>query len=141
MKNKLSKKEFNLLAKDGRKVVPFFKRIMADTITPTAAWANLSMHSDYGFILESVEKAKKNGRYSYVGINPSRIFEYDQRSLFEVINGKRKKIDANFFDFLKNLNDSHKSQKLDQLPHFTGGIVGYFGYETVSYTHLRAHET
>ena len=82
MKNKLSKKEFNLLAKDGRKVVPFFKRIMADTITPTAAWANLSMHSDYGFILESVEKAKKNGRYSYVGINPSRIFEYDQRTLF-----------------------------------------------------------
>ena len=77
MKNKLSKKEFNLLAKDGRKVVPFFKRIMADTITPIAAWANLSMHSDYGFILESVEKAKKNGRYSYVGINPSRIFEYD----------------------------------------------------------------
>ena len=89
MKNKLSKKEFNLLAKDGRKVVPFFKRIMADTITPTAAWANLSMHSDYGFILESVEKAKKNGRYSYVGINPSRIFEYDQRSLFEVINGEK----------------------------------------------------
>ena len=68
MKNKLSKKEFNLLAKDGRKVVPFFKRIMADTITPTAAWANLSMHSDYGFILESVEKAKKNGRYSYAEI-------------------------------------------------------------------------
>ena len=133
MKNKLSKKEFNLLAKDGRKVVPFFKRIMADTITPTAAWANLSMHSDYGFILESVEKAKKNGRYSYVGINPSRIFEYDQRSLFEVINGKRKKIDANFFDFLKNLNDSHKSQKLDQLPHFTGGIVGYFGYEMIDF--------
>ena len=97
MKNKLSKKEFNLLAKDGRKVVPFFKRIMADTITPTAAWANLSMHSDYGFILESVEKAKKNGRYSYVGINPSRIFEYDQRSLFEVINGKRKKINAFIF--------------------------------------------
>ena len=111
MKNKLSKKEFNLLAKDGRKVVPFFKRIMADTITPTAAWANLSMHSDYGFILESVEKAKKNGRYSYVGINPSRIFEYDQRILFEVINGKRKKIDANFFDFLKNLNDSHKRDR------------------------------
>jgi len=133
MKNKLTKKEFNLLAKDGRKVVPFFKRIMADTITPIAAWANLSMHSDYGFILESVEKAKKNGRYSYVGINPSRIFEYDQRSLFEVINGKRKKIDANFFDFLKNLNDSHKSQKLDQLPHFTGGIVGYFGYEMIDF--------
>ena len=72
MKNKLSKKEFNLLAKDGRKVVPFFKRIMADTITPTAAWANLSMHSDYGFILESVEKAKKNG----TEINLYPIHEY-----------------------------------------------------------------
>ena len=48
-------------------------------------------------------------------------------------NGKRKKIDANFFDFLKNLNDSHKSQKLDQLPHFTGGIVGYFGYEMIDF--------
>ena len=84
MKNKLTKKEFSLLAEDGRKIVPFFKRIMADTITPIAAWANLSMHSDYGFILESVEKAKKNGRYSYVGINPSRIFEYDKLSLIHI---------------------------------------------------------
>ena len=133
MKNKLTKKEFSLLAEDGRKIVPFFKRIMADTITPIAAWANLSMHSNYGFILESVEKAKKNGRYSYVGIKPSRVFEYEQKTLFEIVDGKRKKIDNDFFDFLKNLNDSYKSQKLDQLPHFTGGIVGYFGYEMIDF--------
>lgn len=131
MKNKLTKKEFKLLAKDGRKIVPFFKRIMADTITPIAAWANLSMNSDHGFILESVEKAKKNGRYSYVSINPSRVFEYDRKILYELKNGKRIKINNNFIDFLKDLNESYKSSKIDQLPHFSGGMVGYLGYEMI----------
>ena len=53
--------------------VPVYKRILADLLTPVAAWVHLSQKTQYAFLLESVEKGNQYARYSYVGINPQKI--------------------------------------------------------------------
>src|SRR5262245_6013661 len=61
--------EFKELAQRGT-FVPVYKEIVADMLTPVSAFLKVAEHSDYAFLLESVEGGEQVGRYSFLGKDP-----------------------------------------------------------------------
>ncbi|NQU66936.1 MAG: anthranilate synthase component I [Candidatus Marinimicrobia bacterium] len=131
-KTKLTFKNFQDLAKRYQ-TVPVYKHILADLLTPVAAWVHLTQKSEYAFLLESVIKGSQYTRYSYVGINPNKILvhQYGQTSITE--NGNTTETDKPFIDILRETQAEYNIAKLPGIPTFTGGLVGYLGYETIAW--------
>ena len=122
--------EFKKLAQK-YKTIPVYKKVLADLLTPISAYMRLEKKSDYAFILESVEKGERYGRYSFIGRNPNLIVR-SQNGKTQILDQSRwidKSI--NFLDFLRKLQRDYKAPKLSGMPHFTGGMVGYMGYECI----------
>ena len=90
----------------------YSKVIMADTLTPVSVYQKISKGSERAFLLESVEKGERQGRYSFIGVDPEGRF-----------SGSLQELRAEF--------QQHKKAPLD-LPPFTGGAVGFFNYEMIS---------
>src|SRR4030095_4555209 len=100
-------------------VIPVYKSVIADFLTPVSAFLKLEKDRPYAFLLESVEGGERIARYSFLGGDPFLITRYR--------DGKPP-------DFMHNLRTTmsrFKSVKLPNLPPFTGGAVGYFGYDMV----------
>ena len=114
-------------------VVPVYKQILADLLTPVLAWTHLSSSSNYAFLLESVENGNNYSRYSYLGIDPNKIITHSNGLTKEIIDAHTKIIDKPFIELLKNIRNEYNLNKIPELPSFTGGLVGYMGYETISW--------
>jgi anthranilate synthase component 1 len=124
--------EIEALAKDYN-VIPICKEIYADIITPITLLRKISQVSDRYYLLESIEGGEKWGRYSFLGFNPivqvtckNKIVTMEDGSLRQIETDKP-------FDVLRSLLEQYKSPKLSGMPPFTGGLVGYFGYEMIGY--------
>ena len=131
-KTQLTFNEFQDLAR-GCTTVPVYKRILADLLTPVAAWVHLSQKTEYAFLLESVEKGNQYSRYSYVGINPQKILMHNNGKTTITENGKTIDIDTPFLTLLRETQSQYNMTKLPGIPSFTGGLVGYLGYETIAW--------
>ena len=125
-------KKFSQLAKK-HTTIPVYKSFLADLISPVAAWARLNQKSDYGFMFESVEKGNQYSRYSYLGINTSKILKSENNTISIIEDDVEKKVDTNFFDLMKKEQKKHSSKSIEGMPPFTGGFVGFLGYETISW--------
>jgi anthranilate synthase component 1 len=100
-------------------VIPVYKSVIADFLTPVSAFLKLEKNQEYAFLLESVEGGERIARYSFLGVGPFLITRY------------RDGQPANFIQDLRSAMNRFKSVKLPNLPPFTGGAVGYFGYDMV----------
>jgi len=112
-------KEIRRLREQGN-VIPVYKSVIADFLTPVSAFLKLEKDRPYAFLLESVEGGETVARYSFLGCDPFLITRY------------RK--DQPSDEFMQNLRSTlrrFKSVTLPNLPPFTGGAVGYFGYDMV----------
>ncbi|GHU36586.1 anthranilate synthase component I [Clostridia bacterium] len=109
-----------VLARDSSfRSIPLSREIFSDTRTPIETLKILKNVSDHCFILESVEDAKKWGRYTFLGFEPTLT-----------ISGKTG-------DPTKEIRETiadYKAPRFDYLPPFTGGLVGYFSYDFLKYT-------
>ncbi|MEC9050569.1 MAG: anthranilate synthase component I [Candidatus Neomarinimicrobiota bacterium] len=132
-KTQLTYDKFQGLVSQGCETVPIYKRILADLLTPVAAWVHLSQKSEYAFLLESVEKGNQYSRYSYVGINPQKILMHNNGKTTITENGKTIDIDTPFLALLRETQSQYNMTKLPGIPSFTGGLVGYLGYETIAW--------
>ena len=100
-------------------IIPVYKSVIADFLTPVSAFLKLEKDRSYAFLLESVEGGERIARYSFLGGDPFLIKRYR--------NGQPP-------DFIENLRSTmarFHSVSLPNLPPFTGGAVGYFGYDMV----------
>src|SRR6266516_2871418 len=100
-------------------VIPVYKSVIADFLTPVSAFLKLEKDRSHAFLLESIEGGERIARYSFLGGDPFLIKRYR---------------DGQPADFMQNLRatmDRFKSVKLPNLPPFTGGAVGYFGYDMI----------
>jgi anthranilate synthase component I len=121
--------EFVDLAKRGT-FVPVCKEIVADLLTPVSAFLKIAEHSDYAFLLESVEGGEHVGRYSFLGKDPFLILRSrDGRTLIERA-GAITTAEKPFIETLRELMNSFQSPFVPGLPRFTGGAVGYLSYDT-----------
>jgi anthranilate synthase component I len=100
-------------------VIPVYKSVIADFLTPVSAFLKLEKDRSHAFLLESIEGGERIARYSFLGVDPFLITRY------------RDGEPANFIQNLRETMGRFKSVKLSNLPPFTGGAVGYFGYDMV----------
>ena len=122
--------EFVELAQRGT-FVPVCKEIVADLLTPVSAFLKIAEHSDYAFLLESVEGGEHVGRYSFLGKDPFLILRVrGGRAQIEQA-GTVTDCDEPFLDVLRELMNRFRSPFVPGLPRFTGGAVGYLGYDAV----------
>src|SRR5580693_622502 len=124
--------EFSELARRST-FVPVVKEMVADLLTPVSAFLKSAEHSDYAFLLESVEGGEHVGRYSFLGKDPFLILRArDGRTTIERA-GKVTASDRPFIDTLRGLMADFRSPFVPDLPRLTGGAVGYLGYGAASW--------
>lgn len=114
-----------------RLVVPVFKRLGADLLTPVSAFLTLRQGSTYSFLLESVEGGEKLARYSFIGKNPYRVLRATGSSVIIEDAEGRRSADGNVFEAMQRELDRYTEVKISGLPRFTCGAVGYLGYDAV----------
>lgn len=118
------------------KIIPVSREIMSDIRTPIEVLRILKNYSRHCYILESVKNQEKWGRYTFLGFNPSlEITCTDGRTAIKnVVTGEIKvKERSNPADEIRALLADYTSPKIEGLPPFTGGLVGYFSYDYIKY--------
>jgi anthranilate synthase component 1 len=124
--------EFKDLAQRGT-FVPVYKEIVADLLTPVSAFLKIAEHSDYAFLLESVEGGEQVGRYSFLGKDPFLILRSRGGRTTIERAGQVTAVATPFIDTLRELMAGFHSPFVPGLPRFTGGAVGYLGYDAAAW--------
>lgn len=131
-----SKSEFLKLAKKGR-LIPVSREIVADIETPVSAFSKIAGKNS--FLLESVEGGENVARYSFLGCDPYLIFE-SKGSSIQIISRKAKgrrpeveMIQGDPLKVLKEILKKYEPVRVEGLPRFHGGAVGYIGYDMVRF--------
>lgn len=122
--------EFEQLARQGN-VIPIAESMLADMLTPVSAFLKLCGENENGFLLESVEGGEKVARYSFLGRRPSEWIRFDGKQVHITSQSGQKTVDVDIFSYLQSRLHTYRFVKNPDLPYFSGGIVGSFGYETV----------
>ena len=95
--------EFRRLAKQGN-LVPVFKSVVADELTPVSAFRRLAQGRAYSCLLESVEGGEKLGRYTYLGIDPFMLMRCRGERIRVQRGRQTEDIKGNIFDVLRELS-------------------------------------
>src|SRR5215475_1203440 len=128
--------EFKELAVQGN-LVPVTRRLLADLETPLSAYRKIRGPAE-SFLFESVEGGEHLGRYSFVGCNPRAIVRQSGQSVEYIQEGKVieratvSRAEGGMRDGLAMIEKVLKKYRpvtLPNLPRFTGGAVGFIGYE------------
>ena len=122
--------------------VPIVHETLADLDTPLSVYLKLA-NSPYSYLLESAQNAgddgEKWGRYSIIGL-PARTIIKVTGSLVEVISDGEITESIQTDDpltFVEEFQKRFAVENIEGLPRFFGGLVGYFGYDTVRYVEPR----
>ncbi len=123
--------EFRELAKRGN-VVPIYCEILGDLETPVSAFRKIH-RGRHGFLLESVQGGEKWARYSFLGTEPARIWvarghEIEERTRAGDVERRRV---PDVLSALRERLSAYRPVVLPELPRFSGGAVGYIGYDLV----------
>jgi len=124
--------EFAELAKQGN-VVPVYRQLLGDTITPVSAFGPLN-DSDYAFLLESASGGEKVGRYSFLGCDPFMIFSSRRDKVRITRDGHtEEKSSDDPIGELQALVQHLKAVPVRDVPSFCCPAVGYASYDAVRY--------
>ena len=112
-------------------IVPVYKAVSADLLTPVLAYLKIETKMSNTFLLESVEGGEKIARYSFLGCNPYLIFRA-KGDLVEIIkNDEAVKSKGSLLEIMRETLRNHKMVRIPGLPPFSGGAVGYLTYDAV----------
>ena len=116
-----------------------YKAVPLSTEIPMSCTAievlkKLKKVSAHCYMLESAEDTKETGRYTFLGFDPKAEISCTDYQLSIIDEYSVTHINDNPKEYIKKLLDEHKSPRLDYLPTFTGGLVGYFSYDYVKYS-------
>jgi anthranilate synthase component 1 len=120
--------EFVDLARRGT-FVPVVKEIIADLLTPVSAFLKIAEHSDYAFLFESVEGGERVARYSFLGKDPVLVLRQRAGRTSIDRSGVTSDTDQPFVTELRRLMAEFQAPFVPDLPRFTGGAVGFIGYD------------
>lgn len=142
MFNTLSQAEFSSLASQGYNRIPLVLETFADLDTPLSLYLKLA-NLPFSYLLESVQGGERFGRYSIIGL-PAKTRIIANGNRVEVVENNQTietHENTNPLDFVKNFQARFKTPPYAGLPRFTGGLAGYFGYDTVRYIERRLANT
>lgn len=115
------------------KTVPVSRELEYD-ITAIEVLKKLKKISTHCYMLESIEDTKETGRYTFLGFDPKAEISCKDYNVTVIDKNGVKKVKDNPRAYIKEILEKHKSPRLDYLPTFTGGLVGYFGYDYIKYS-------
>jgi anthranilate synthase component I len=122
--------EFYELARD-HSVVPVWRELVADYITPVAAFDRLCGDGEPGFLLESVEHAERWSRWSFLGRRAAATLVLRDGAVTveggQLPDGIR--LDQGILVALEDVLARYRSPQIDELPPLHGGLVGFLGYD------------
>jgi anthranilate synthase component 1 len=141
MLHPITEPEFLALARQGYNRIPLVAETFADLDTPLSLYLKLA-NKPFSYLLESVQGGERFGRYSFIGLPAdTRLTVRGKHVTLTTPAGSTTQAVANPLDFIEEYQASFKVAPLSGLPRFTGGLAGYFGYDTVRYIEPRLAKT
>ena len=138
----MTPEQFKQYAQQGYNRIPISREVLADLDTPLSAYLKLA-DGAYSYLFESVHGGEQWGRYSIIGLPCKtivKIFGQDitlekEGKILESINHPQP------LEWIEEFRLRYKVPDIEGLPRFNGGLVGYFGYETIGYIEPRLKST
>ncbi len=130
--------EFSLIRKASKRanVIPVVREMQADLLTPVSAFLRLRQAYGAGrdaFLLESVEGGERLARYSFLGARPRETLTVSGGILTSAAGRRTEKLPGDPIKALGARLARFRGAKAPDLPPFSGGAVGYFGYDCVRF--------
>ena len=117
----------------GYDIVPVYMEILSDVRTPISVLKALKQVSSHTYLLESADNSNHWGRYSFLGYDP-KIELFCKNHQMTIKDGTTRTFDCSDpAAEIRNILSQYKSPRLEELPTFTGGFVGYFACEYIRY--------
>lgn len=134
----MDEQQFRQFAQQGFNRVPVVLETLADLDTPLSVYLKLG-NLPYSYLLESVQGGERFGRYSFIGLPAEMRFEV-RGSVCSEYRGNTllaQAEQADPLDWVRTIHARFNAPPIPNLPRFAGGLVGYFGYDTVRYIEPR----
>ena len=139
----LSQSEFNALAQPSSKEggythIPVMREILADLDTPVSTYLKLA-NQPYTYLFESITGGDKWGRYSIIGLPCNTVYQVRGYEFTTQIGGKvvEQTQVEDPLQAIREIQAQYRVAEVEGLPPMHGGLVGYFGYETIAYIESR----
>ncbi|VAW75115.1 Anthranilate synthase, aminase component [hydrothermal vent metagenome] len=120
--------------------IPLMREVLADLDTPLSTYLKLAANAGtYTYLFESVQGGEKWGRYSIIGLPCTTLIKIHGHQV-QVIEDEKQVFNETIEDpleWIEQFQAQYKIPQIDALPRFTGGLVGYFGYDTIRYIEPR----
>ena len=128
----MDREVFESLKAEGYNRVPVYRSVLADLDTPLSVYLKLADGPD-AYLLESVEGGETWGRFSIIGLPCSRRYALSGTRLVTYQDGVgiHQQEVPDPLEYVSRLQKDFRAPRMPELPVFTGGLVGYFGYEVV----------
>ena len=137
----MTHEEFNQLANAGYNRIPVTLELFADLDTPLSVYLKLA-NQPYSYLLESVVGGERFGRYSFIGLPATTRLRVNAHKV-QVEYGDKviEQYEGDPLAFIETFQQRFSAPPVEGLPRFTGGLVGYFGYDTIRYVEKRLADT
>lgn len=134
----ISHELFQQHAADGHTRIPVVREVLSDLDTPLSVYLKLA-DGPHTYLFESVEGGERFGRYSIIGLPARRVYAFAGHTLYVTEYGElvESREVADPFAEVERLRSEHSVPTLEGLPVFTGGLVGWFGFECIQYIEPR----
>jgi len=138
----MKSQQFEDFASQGFNRIPVYREILADLETPLSTYLKLA-RGPYSYFLESVQGGEKWGRYSIIGLPCRTLLKVSGQTLTLETDGEVIESIATDdpFVFIEQYQQRFLVPELDELPRFSGGLVGYFAYDTVRFVERRVADS
>jgi anthranilate synthase component 1 len=134
----MKQQDFAALAAQDYNRIPVSREVLADLETPLSAYLKLA-EGAYSYLFESVQGGEKWGRYSIIGLPCRTLLKVFGHRAEVWVDGELSESEevADPLAFAESFQQRYRTAPRDDLPVFHGGLVGYFGYDTVRYVEPR----
>ncbi len=138
----MSPEQFQHYADLGYNRIPLARRVLADLDTPLSAYLKLA-DAPYSYLFESVQGGEQWGRYSIIGLPSTTLIKVYGNDIRVENHGvvTEQISDDNPLNWLRHYARRFRVPEISGLPRFHGGLVGYFGYETIHYIEPQVGKT
>lgn len=133
----MNQDEFQQALQAGYNRVPVYRQVLADVDTPLSTYLKLA-DRPYSFLLESVQGGEKWGRYSMIGLPSETRIKVSGHQVTLEQNGEAEQWEVDDpLTWIDEYQTQFRVAPVEGLPRFSGGLVGYFGYDTIRYVEPR----